>query len=94
MFPRRRSERMRQESRKRQANARRKLLLVDVAGVPQLLTCGEQTVRAKNPAQVAGFISEWCPASNWNPVQLQIENRVRLASEFAKIGECFASRQF
>jgi hypothetical protein len=57
--------------------------LIDVAGVPQLLTCGEQTLRAKNPAQLSGFISEWCPASNRKPVRLQIGNSVRLASEFA-----------
>jgi hypothetical protein len=58
--------------------------LIDVAGVPQLLTCGEQTLRAKNPAQLSGFISEWCPASNRKPVRLQIGNSVRLASEFAR----------
>ena len=29
-----------------------------------MLTCGEQTLRAEKPAQVAGFISEWWPASN------------------------------
>ena len=39
-------------------------------------------MRAKNPAQLSGFISEWCPASNRKPVRLQIGNSVRLASEF------------
>jgi hypothetical protein len=32
--------------------------IIDEAGVPQLLTCGEQTLRAEIPAQVAGFTSE------------------------------------
>ncbi|MBB4201172.1 transposase [Rhodoblastus sphagnicola] len=51
--------------------------------MPQLLACGEQTSRAKNPAQVAGFMSEWWPASNRNPGRLQIGISGRIESEFA-----------
>jgi hypothetical protein len=35
--------------------------IIDEAGVPQMLACGDQTLRAENPAQVAGFISESRP---------------------------------
>ena len=52
--------------------------------MPQLLACGEQTFRAENPAQVAGFISEWWPASNRNPGRLQIGISGRIKSEFAR----------
>ena len=48
-----------------------------------MLACGEQTLRAENPAQVAGFISEWWPASNRNPGRLQIGISGRIESEFA-----------
>jgi DNA (cytosine-5)-methyltransferase 1 len=58
--------------------------LIDKAGVPQLLTCGEQTLRAENPAQVADFISEWRPASNRNGGRHQIGISGRIESEFAK----------
>jgi hypothetical protein len=34
---------------------------------------------------VAGFISEWWPASNRNPGRLQIGITGRLASEFAEV---------
>ena len=57
--------------------------IIDEAGVPQLLTCGEQTLRAENPAQVAGFISEWWPESNRNGGRLQIGIGGRIESEFA-----------
>ena len=47
--------------------------LMEKSGVPQVLTCGEQTARTKNwlrwPAHLgiaAGFKSEWWPASNRN----------------------------
>jgi hypothetical protein len=52
--------------------------------MPQLLACGEQTFRAENPAQVAGFISEWWPASNRNPGRLQIGISGRIESEFLR----------
>jgi len=51
-----------------------------------LLACGEQTSRAENPAQVAGFISERWPASNRNPGRLQIGISGRIESEFACAG--------
>jgi hypothetical protein len=57
--------------------------IIDEAGMPQLLACGEQTLRAESPAQVAGFISEWWPASNRNPGRLQIGISGRIESEFA-----------
>ena len=53
--------------------------------MPQLLACGEQTFRAENPAQVAGFISEWWPASNRNPGRLQIGISGRIELEFARV---------
>ena len=53
--------------------------------MPQLLACGEQTFRAENPAQVAGFISEWWPASNRNPGRLQIGISGRIELEFAGV---------
>jgi hypothetical protein len=59
--------------------------IIDEAGVPQLLACGEQTLRAEKPAQVAGFTSEWWPASNRNPGRLQIGISGRIESEFAAI---------
>jgi len=37
-----------------------------------MLACGDQTLRAENPAQVAGFISEWWPASNRNRGRIEI----------------------
>ncbi|WP_210302520.1 hypothetical protein, partial [Rhodoblastus sphagnicola] len=40
--------------------------IIDEAGVPQLLACGEQTLRAENPAQVAGFKSESVAGLNRN----------------------------
>lgn len=43
--------------------------------MPQLLTCGGANLGAENPAQMAGFISEWRPASN--------RNGGRIKSEFA-----------
>jgi hypothetical protein len=57
--------------------------IIDEAGVPQLLACGEQTFRAEKPAQVAGFISEWWPASNRKPGRLEIGSTGRIESEFA-----------
>jgi len=57
--------------------------IIDEPGVPQLLACGEQTLRAEKPAQVAGFTSEWWPASNRNPGRLQIGISGRIESEFA-----------
>jgi hypothetical protein len=51
--------------------------------MPQLLICGEQTKRAEKPPQVAGFISEWRPASNRNGGRDQIGIPGRIESEFA-----------
>jgi hypothetical protein len=61
--------------------------IIDEAGLPQLLACGEQTLRAENSAQVAGFISEWWPASNRNGGRLQIGISRRIESEFAGLVE-------
>jgi hypothetical protein len=57
--------------------------IIDEAGVPQVLACGDQTLRAENPAQVAGFISEWWPASNQNRGRIEIGISGRIESEFA-----------
>ncbi|WP_296709297.1 hypothetical protein [Rhodoblastus sp.] len=59
--------------------------------MPQLLTCGEQTLRAKRSAQVAGFISEWWPTSNRNHGRLQIGIGGRIESEFAAAGAMLAA---
>ena len=48
-----------------------------------MLACGDQTLRAENPAQVAGFISEWWPASNRNRGRIEIGISGRIKSEFA-----------
>jgi len=48
-----------------------------------MLACGDQTLRAENPAQVAGFISEWWPASNRNRGRIEIGISGRIESEFA-----------
>src|ERR1700722_12817355 len=55
---------------------------IDGRGVPRLLIRGEGTPSAK-PARVAGFISEWRPASNRNGGRLQFGIGGRIASEFA-----------
>ena len=52
-----------------------------------MLTCGEQTLRAENSAQVAGFISEWRPASNRNGGRHQIGIGGRIESEFAPLAD-------
>src|SRR5260370_38238019 len=52
--------------------------------MPQLLICGEQTKKAEKPPQVAGFISEWRPASNRNGGRDQIGIPGRIESEFAE----------
>jgi hypothetical protein len=57
--------------------------ILDEAGMPQLLACGEQTLRAENPAQVAGFISEWRPTSNRKSGRLHFGITVRIRSDFA-----------
>ena len=49
-----------------------------------MLACGDQTLRAENPAQVAGFISEWWPASNRNRGRIEIGISGRIESEFAR----------
>src|SRR5271170_5551161 len=56
---------------------------IDGPGLPQLLIRGERAPSAV-PAQVAGFISEWWPASNRNGGRLQIGIGGRIASEFAR----------
>jgi len=50
-----------------------------------MLACGDQTLRAENPAQVAGFISEWWPASNRNRGRIEIGISGRIESEFANM---------
>jgi hypothetical protein len=40
--------------------------IIDEAGLPQLLACGEQTLRAENPAQAAGFKSKSVAGLNRN----------------------------
>src|SRR5271170_4687056 len=55
---------------------------IDGPGLPQLLIRGERAPSAV-PAQVAGFISEWWPASFRNGGRLQIGIGGRIASEFA-----------
>jgi hypothetical protein len=51
--------------------------------MPKLLTCRQQTKRGPKASQVAGFISEWWPASNRNGGRNEIGIPGRLASEFA-----------
>jgi flagellar basal body rod protein FlgG len=52
--------------------------------MPKLLTRGQQTKRGPKASQVAGFISEWWPASNRNGGRNEIGIPGRLASEFAQ----------
>src|SRR6202451_4136829 len=57
---------------------------IDGWEVPRSLIRGERTPR-RAPARVAGFISEWWPASNRNGGRLQIGIGGRIASEFAAL---------
>src|SRR5271156_5899021 len=65
---------------------------IDGRGLPQLLIRGERAPSAV-PAQVAGFISEWWPASNRNDGRLQIGIGGRIASEFAQELHYASNRQ-